>query len=419
MDTRKRGAGANTLRSACLLAVLFSAGIARAAAPPFVPVQGVLTDSAGNPLNGAVSIRFSIYDSNMGGTALWTELQSIQLDRGLFTAYLGQVQPLDLGLFRDRRDLWLAIQVEGSPEGPRVYLGSVPFSAFSEHGNYAAGSGILLAGNVISSTLGTGIDGSEIEDGTVTGNDVATGSLSGVHLADATITRAKLAGDGCGAGQVLKWNGSGWDCAADDAGAISCNWTGWRYSGPQGTDCTGAQPGYYCLNFPCLRINCQAGRITQIETATCPDAYDPGTVPWCPFFYSWDGKDYRKDTTILYRLDGAEKETVQQRSLKHLRPAGQVKAKIVEEEPEISYVDAIRLLVVDSRGSEVKQSRLRPIWASRGLDELLQGDGTYLVLHQGEEVYLIFEPPASLEDGWERSLLVEAEGYYRYLDQAR
>jgi hypothetical protein len=392
-----------------LLFALLAFGImatsaARAGSPPYVPLQGVLADSSGNPITGTLNLRFALYESQEGGTALWIEQQQVQLDRGVFTVYLGRTSPLDLSLFRDRQNLWLGIGVEGAPEGPRVLVGSVPFSAFAEHGNYNAGPGIVIAGNLISSSLGPSIDGTEVEDG----------SLSGADLADGSVPAAKLGPSGCAPGDVLKWNGSGWICAADEVGIISCNWDGWRYSGPYGIDCSGVYPGYFCYGFPCLRVNCQRGRITQMEAINCQDAFYPG-YSYCPHFYSWTGKEYRHDTTILYRLDRPEKEAAQKRELRLLSLAGQIKARIAEEEAEISYLDAIVLVLVESRGGQVREQRLKPVWASRGLEEISSSDGRYLVMAPGEEVFLIFEPAPALEAGWQRSLFVEAEGYYTLL----
>jgi hypothetical protein len=71
---------------------------------------------------------------------------------------------------------------------------------------YSAGTGIAIDGsNVISSSLGTSIDSSEITDGTIAATDIA----------DATLTFAKLAGNSCGTGSVIKFNGSAWYCGTD------------------------------------------------------------------------------------------------------------------------------------------------------------------------------------------------------------
>lgn len=116
---------------AILLLVL--APPAYSAAPDEVPLQGVLTDQNGVPLNGGVDVLFSIYDVQSGGSALWDETQALAVENGLFTAYLGRVTPLDLTLFRDNGALWLGIQVGADPEMSRIPLGSTPFAAYAEY----------------------------------------------------------------------------------------------------------------------------------------------------------------------------------------------------------------------------------------------------------------------------------------------
>ena len=84
-----------------ILGFLMAAPVAHAAAPQLVPVQGVLTDTMGAPIDTTVTAVFSIYTTEVGGTALWTETQSVLVEDGLFTAYLGDVTTLDLVTFRD------------------------------------------------------------------------------------------------------------------------------------------------------------------------------------------------------------------------------------------------------------------------------------------------------------------------------
>ncbi|QQS65078.1 hypothetical protein IPO96_00760 [Candidatus Saccharibacteria bacterium] len=71
---------------------------------------------------------------------------------------------------------------------------------------YTAGTGINISGgNVISSTLGTSIESSEITDGEVSSADIANG----------TITFADIASNSCNNGEVIKFNGTAWYCGTD------------------------------------------------------------------------------------------------------------------------------------------------------------------------------------------------------------
>ena len=107
--------------------------LTRAAAPSYLPVQGFITDADGSPVNGATSFTFSIYDNEAGGEPLWTETLSSLVEEGVFTVYLGEVESIDMVMFRDYSDLWLGVQVAGDDEMPLVYLGSTPFSGYAEY----------------------------------------------------------------------------------------------------------------------------------------------------------------------------------------------------------------------------------------------------------------------------------------------
>jgi len=118
------------------------------AAPDEVPLQGVLTDQNGAPLDGNLDVLFSIYAVQTGGSALWSETQTVAVQNGLFTVYLGRVDTLDLATFRDNGELWLGIQVGADPEMSRIQLGSTPFAAYAEYaGGLPAGvpAGMIAA----------------------------------------------------------------------------------------------------------------------------------------------------------------------------------------------------------------------------------------------------------------------------------
>jgi hypothetical protein len=96
--------------------------------------QGVLRDDEGNPVpNGNYDFTFSLYDSDSGGTRVWTEDLTLPVRDGIYNAILGESQPL-MTLAWDV-PYWLAISVEGGAElSPRVELTTVPYAA---HAGYA------------------------------------------------------------------------------------------------------------------------------------------------------------------------------------------------------------------------------------------------------------------------------------------
>ncbi|MBN2493044.1 MAG: hypothetical protein JXR96_00530 [Deltaproteobacteria bacterium] len=376
------------LCSAVAIAAALGSGEALAGAPELIPIQGVLTDASGAPLEGPVELHLALYAAESGGEALWSETQSITVASGLFAVYLGAETRLDLALFRDHEALWLGLRVGAGAEGARIRLGSAPYAGLAAHASYTAGSGISIsAGNVIASALGESVESEEIADGTVRPED----------LADA----------GCQPGQVLVWSGTGWACG-DRTPAIACDWTGWRKTGNPECGVSGLQ--CVCWDYDCVEIECDGTRVVQVSSARCTDIDHCSAA--CPYFYSFDGLDYVRDTTILYELDGRASEQAQLRQLEHLDCSERVRAKIVELEPETSYIDRLRLVVEDSLGTRVRRHELAPIFASRELSRIVESDDSYLVLEQGETVYVEFERAPALDAGWSRRVSAWAEGYY-------
>ena len=106
-----------------------------AAVPTLINYQGHLTDKGGNPLTGTFSITFTIYDSEMDGTALWTETQPIiAVNNGLFNVLLGTatVGGVPENGFNGP-DRWLSVAIESDSEVmPRQRLVSVPY-AYKAH----------------------------------------------------------------------------------------------------------------------------------------------------------------------------------------------------------------------------------------------------------------------------------------------
>lgn len=105
---------------------------------------------------------------------------------------------------------------------------------------YSAGPGISISGsNVISADLGTDIATSELQNAAVTTSKLATGAVTTAELANNAVTNSKMANNavntaelsnnavtapklsqmGASAGEILKWNGSGWSPSPDDTGS--------------------------------------------------------------------------------------------------------------------------------------------------------------------------------------------------------
>ena len=94
--------------------VLGLAPLVAAATPTTMSQQGRLLDTLGDPIEGAHSLTFRLYDAPADGTAVWSESVSTTLSDGYFTVELGHDVPLDTAVFTGA-DRWLAIAVVSAP----------------------------------------------------------------------------------------------------------------------------------------------------------------------------------------------------------------------------------------------------------------------------------------------------------------
>ena len=127
-----------TLSSAFLTFLLFacwsqahSAGSQLAGVPQLVNFSGRLTDVNGKTLTGVVGVTFLLYKDQQGGAPLWIETQNVTADKnGSYTVTLGVTssEGLPVEVFANGEARWLALQVVGQAEQPRVLLVAVPYA---------------------------------------------------------------------------------------------------------------------------------------------------------------------------------------------------------------------------------------------------------------------------------------------------
>ena len=111
-----------------ILVLLSFSTILSAQVPQLINFQGQLDDANGDPANGVFSMVFEIYDAASGGTAVWTETQSVTATGGVFNVLLGSVTPIPLTLFDSGSDRFLQITVDGNVLTPRRQFASIPSS---------------------------------------------------------------------------------------------------------------------------------------------------------------------------------------------------------------------------------------------------------------------------------------------------
>ncbi len=114
-------------------AITFQAAAAFATVSDVIPVGGVLTDKEGTPLDGLVEVTFAIYYAKTGGTRIWQEDLEVNINNGVFFAYLGDVEPLDLLDFVEHDEIWIGITVGDDSEAERILIASVPFAIEAQY----------------------------------------------------------------------------------------------------------------------------------------------------------------------------------------------------------------------------------------------------------------------------------------------
>jgi hypothetical protein len=191
-----------------LTAVLFSLTvIAQQSSTANVPRQlrfgGTISSAEGTPRTGVVGVMFSLYSEQQGSTALWTELQNVQLDaNGQYTVLLGSqhADGVPAEIFTTNEARWLGIQVEAEPEQPRVLLVSVPYAL--KAGDAETLGGRPFSDFVLSSPAGTSTVKTTSTAGTVQPSSVNTSTSGGTagyvaRWSDAsTLANSQLTDDG-------------------------------------------------------------------------------------------------------------------------------------------------------------------------------------------------------------------------------
>lgn len=96
--------------------------------PNTLNYQGTITDSTGKPVTAtAKPVTFKLYTTALGGTAFWTEPQTVQIANGQFSVVLGSTVALPTAKFTG--DTYVGVTVDGSTEMlPRQKLTSVAYA---------------------------------------------------------------------------------------------------------------------------------------------------------------------------------------------------------------------------------------------------------------------------------------------------
>lgn len=108
-----------------IYAIFFACLLIQPTSANEVNYQGYLADSAGAALNGFAQMGFKIYDADVGGALLWSEVHpSVVVDTGLYNVALGSITPLTNVPFS--QPLWLEVSVGAETLSPRRQLTAAP-----------------------------------------------------------------------------------------------------------------------------------------------------------------------------------------------------------------------------------------------------------------------------------------------------
>jgi hypothetical protein len=128
----RRSLGSAARRTLLLVSLLWLAVPAWGAVPGQINFQGLLLDSGGQPVNGAVSLSFTLYDAETHGTALWTESHTgVQVLDGVYDVALGSLTPIAAEVLA-AGSVWVEVMVGGEKLTPRKQVLAVPYALRAE-----------------------------------------------------------------------------------------------------------------------------------------------------------------------------------------------------------------------------------------------------------------------------------------------
>lgn len=120
----------NKLFLTLFLGLLLFFGVRSTEASSVINYQGTLKSSTQTAVpDSAYTFTFKLYTQSSGGSAVWTETQSLTTSSGIFNTQLGSVATFPSNLFSSNPTLYLGITVNSDSEmTPRQRVGSSPYA---------------------------------------------------------------------------------------------------------------------------------------------------------------------------------------------------------------------------------------------------------------------------------------------------
>lgn len=217
-----------------MIALIALVSLAQAQAPDALVHQGRVIDASGEPVNGEFSATLMLYTQATGGTAAWSEPETLTVASGYYTAVLGDTVSLDAVNFADNA-YWFELSLGGQVMGARQPLHAVPVALSIAGGGvwatvdedivYGEGAvGIGVSEPHASATLEVGgtSGGLLAPRLTATQRDAIADPAPGLIVFNTTSSRLEV------------FNGFGWSTAgsggAGDSSAAVGSVVGWGYN---------------------------------------------------------------------------------------------------------------------------------------------------------------------------------------------
>jgi hypothetical protein len=249
--------------------------------------------------NGIISLRFTIYDSEKGGTALWEEVQNTQADQqGHYDVLLGAAshEGVPPSVFSNGTQRWLGVQVvgPGSEEEDRVALVSVPYAIEAANAQTLGG---LPASAFARTTSSASTENVPVAP-TVLANPIAPNSTNAATPSPSSDSTSAIAGRTGPVNVVPKFSGGGFASSqiTDAGGAVSMQnlsniLFADRYSGGV-PDAVAACPANGCIIYA---LSPQ----TNLNLGTIDPGYKAITIYLGPYKYNVAQITLRKGLKII------------------------------------------------------------------------------------------------------------------------
>ena len=219
------------LLTTLLFATGISLAVAQDSAPYFLSYQGRVTDGAGLAIGNSIPenrlVRFQIYSSATGGTAVYGEQQTVTISGGEFSVLIGNGQAVTgvsgpsnntalatILSSMSNNSLYLGVSVAASGGNftteisPRQQLVAGAFAFRSKIAETVTNGGVtasMLATNAVTSDkivngaftsdkiAASAVTSDKINAGAITSNKIAAGAVTVDSITNASITSAKIA----------------------------------------------------------------------------------------------------------------------------------------------------------------------------------------------------------------------------------